>query len=233
MEITPIASGSKGNAYHISDGKTSLLLEAGVPIKELRRGCGFRLAALSGCLITHCHKDHSKAAGDLIRAGVDVYTGRGTLDACGLSGHNALEIKPMEPLRVGTFTVLPFDVEHDAPDSLGFLITSRETGERLLYITDTYYVKYTFDGLTHIMAECNYGAEELRRNVGSGELDASLAKRIIKSHMSLEHLKDLLRANDLSRVKQIYLLHLSDANSDEARFKREIQALTGAEVYVC
>jgi hypothetical protein len=50
--------------------------------------------------------------------------------------------------------------------------------------------------------------------------------------MSLETCKGFLRANDLSRVQEIWLLHLSDANSDAARFKREIQELTGKVVYV-
>lgn len=42
-----------------------------------------------------------------------------------------------------------------------------------------------------------------------------------------------MKANDLSRLQQIYLLHLSAENSNEAEMKREIQRLTGAEVYVC
>lgn len=51
--------------------------------------------------------------------------------------------------------------------------------------------------------------------------------------MSLEHLKDMLNANDLSNLQQIFLLHLSDNNSDEQQIKTEIERLTGVEVYVC
>ena len=57
--------------------------------------------------------------------------------------------------------------------------------------------------------------------------------RLIKSHMSLEHFLDLLKANDLHEVKQIYLLHLSNNNSDAERFREAVQKLTGTEVYVC
>ena len=45
-------------------------------------------------------------------------------------------------------------------------------------------------------------------------------------------LLDLLRANDMTKVRQIYLLHLSDGNSDAAAFRRQVQQETGAEVYI-
>ncbi len=102
-----------------------------------------------------------------------------------------------------------------------------------MYFTDTFYLRYTFRGLTHIMAECNYGREEMRKSVERGYIPAELVPRLVQSHMSLEHLIDLLKANDLSALRQVYLLHLSDNNSDEARFKREVQKAAGAEVYVC
>jgi len=34
-------------------------------------------------------------------------------------------------------------------------------------------------------------------------------------------------------VREIWLIHLSDNNSDNARFKREIQELTGKMVFIC
>jgi len=233
MEITVLASGSTGNAYIIGDKHTTLLLDAGIPFKAIQVGSGFQVRRLSGCFVTHAHQDHSKAAKDLARFGVDVYTSRGTMDACGLDGHRFKPVRALEELTVGTFQVLPFDVEHDAPEPLGFLFTSRATGEKLLYFTDTYFVRYRFRGLTHIMAECNYSEEGLRRSVEAGYVPVERVPRLLKSHMSLEHLLDMLRANDLSRVRQIYLLHLSRDNSDERRFREEVQKLTGAEVYVC
>ena len=50
--------------------------------------------------------------------------------------------------------------------------------------------------------------------------------------MSIETLLDLLRSNDMSKVRQIYLLHLSDNNSDAEAFKRQVRQETGAEVYI-
>lgn len=233
MDITVIASGSSGNAYRISDGDTALLLDAGIPLQRIKQALNFRVRDLAGCLITHAHGDHAKAAGDLAKAGVDVYTSQGTIDACRLTGHRMKPVKALQEVMIGTFAVLPFDVQHDAPEPLGFLLTSRRTGEKLLYFTDTYYLKYRFTGLTHIMGECNYSMDNVEQSVRNGYIPPELVPRLIKSHMSLEHFLDLLKANDLHEVKQIYLLHLSNNNSDAERFREAVQKLTGTEVYVC
>lgn len=233
MDITVIASGSSGNAYRISDGDTALLLDAGIPLQRIKQALNFRVRDLAGCLITHAHGDHAKAAGDLAKAGVDVYTSQGTIDACRLTGRRMKPMKALQEVMIGTFAVLPFDVQHDAPEPLGFLLTSRRTGEKLLYFTDTYYLKYRFTGLTHIMGECNYSMDIVEQSVRNGYIPPELVPRLVKSHMSLEHFLDLLKANDLHEVKQIYLLHLSNNNSDAERFREAVQKLTGTEVYVC
>ena len=50
--------------------------------------------------------------------------------------------------------------------------------------------------------------------------------------MELKTVKDFLSANDLSKVIEIHLIHLSSANSDAERFRKEIQAITGKPVYI-
>lgn len=77
------------------------------------------------------------------------------------------------------------------------------------------------------MVECNWSKSTL-----DPDLDPSVKKRLLRSHFSLENVKKFLAANDLSRVREIHLLHLSDGNSDAAMFKAEIEQLTGKPVYV-
>ena len=234
MNIQVIASGSSGNAYRVSDGETSLLLDAGVPIAVLREALDFNLRSLGGCLITHEHQDHCKAGASLARNGIDVYMSAGTAEKLNAIKHHRVKtVRALEEVKIGSFKVLPFDVQHDAAEPLGFLLTSTATGEKLLYFTDTYYVKYQFRGVTHMLCECNYSMDVMMKSVADGRLNEGLAKRIIKSHMSLEHLLDFLKANDLSRLRQIYLLHMSNANGDEAAFGEAVRRLTGVEVYVC
>ena len=57
-------------------------------------------------------------------------------------------------------------------------------------------------------------------------------KRILKTHMSLETCKAYFEKVDVSHTKQIYLLHLSDKNSDPSRFKQEIEQITGKPVQI-
>ncbi len=175
--------------------------------------------------------DHSKAVKDIMRAGIDCYISAGTAEALGLSGHRLHIIKARQQFRIGTWTILPFETQHDAAEPLGFLLAS-QAGDKLLYATDTYYIKYKFRGLTHIMIECNYSLDILKTNVKAGLVEPALKNRILKSHFSLENVKNFLKGNDLSKIQEIWLLHMSDGNSDEARFKKEIQELTGKMVFV-
>jgi len=166
-----------------------------------------------------------------MRAGIDCYMSQGTAEALEVSGHRVHIIKARQQFRIGTWTILPFDTQHDAQEPLGFLLAN-QAGDKLLYATDTYYIKYKFRGLTHIMIECNYAADILKTNVKAGLVEQALKNRILKSHFSLENVKNFLKANDLSKIQEIWLLHMSDGNSDEVRFKREIQEITGKMVFV-
>jgi phosphoribosyl 1,2-cyclic phosphodiesterase len=232
MDIRVLASGSAGNCYCVSDGSTSLLLECGISVKQIRRGLGFGLTNVAACLVSHEHQDHAKAVADVLRAGVEVYTSPGTIKALGLEHHRLRPVRAKETFKVGTWTVRAFETQHDAQEPLGFLLHSRASNERLLYATDTYYIRYKFPGLTHIMVECNYAADILEANVKRGSVPEVLKKRLLTSHFSLDNVKEFLKANDLSQVREIWLLHLSDGNSDAERFKREVQALTGRPVYI-
>ena len=228
MEIKVLASSSKGNCYRISDGVTAILLDCGIPLKQIQIGLNFKVSEIRGVLVTHCHQDHVKAAKDMAMLGIDIYSSKGTFDFCKLSGHRFKTVEALKTFTIGTLSIYPFDVQHDAPDPLGFLVSSTVTGEKLLYFTDTYYLKYTFKGLTYIMGECNYSLDVIE----NAKIPKALKNRILESHMSIDHFLEMLEANDLSKVKAIYLLHLSDNNSLESEFKEAVQKATGVEVYV-
>lgn len=232
MNIKVIASGSSGNATIINDGETALLLDAGTAIKELERGSGFTLSRVSACLITHEHQDHSKACKDLAKRGIDIYASAGTLRAINADGHRYKAVLPLVTFSVGTFDIIGYDVKHDAAEPFGYLLYSRRTKEKLLYIVDTAYVKCSFSNVDYFIVECNHGEQELRDSVSRGVISPELAARIAKNHFSLERLLSFLKTNGAEGAKEIHLVHLSDNNSNDERFKREVQQATGVLVYV-
>lgn len=232
VSIQALGSSSAGNSYMIDDGRTKILLEAGLKYRDIQRGVDFRMSEIEGCLISHEHGDHSRSARDVMKAGVDVYASRGTLDALGLSGHRAHILQARQTVQIGTWHVMAFETQHDAAEAFGFLIGNDE-GEKICFLTDTYYVRYTFKDVTRLMVECNFSERILDENIAAGRVPHVLRSRLIRSHFSLERVKEFLRANEWDKLQEVYLLHLSDSNSDEELFKREVQALTGVPVTVC
>lgn len=230
MNFTSIASSSKGNAYLVSSpGAAPILLECGISIKSLRERLwshGVRLSDLAGCLVSHEHMDHARAVKDLLKAGVDCYMSAGTAKALGISGHHRhIGINSEHVYGVWDWKILPFDLHHDVPTH-GFMIASPD-GERLLFVPDTSYIRNRFAGINVLAIECNHMADILSDNIQSGSLPTVVGHRVRRNHMSLDSVIAMLRANDLSRCREIWLLHLSDANSDEAHMIRAVQEATG------
>ncbi len=228
--IKTIASGSTGNCYRISDGETIIMIEAGIRFHQIREAFDFKLSEVSGCLCSHEHKDHSKAIKDVMKAGIDCYMSPGTARALKLSGHRLKMVKSKELFTVGTFKILPFNAQHDCAEPYGYLLQSKN-GEKLVFITDSFYCRYRFPGVNYYMVECNYSKGLLEKNIKSGIVPEAIRNRIVKSHFELENVKEFFRVNDMSKVKQIHLIHISDNNGDKEFFKSEIQKLTGKETY--
>jgi len=113
LEIEAIASSSSGNCYLLNDDKSKLMIECGIPFKRIQRALYFRLSECSGCLISHEHQDHAKAAKELMRTGIDCYMSAGTAEEIGAAGHRLKIVKHGEKFTVGPWIVLPFSSVHD------------------------------------------------------------------------------------------------------------------------
>lgn len=227
MKIKVISSGSKGNCYLIKNEDTTLLIECGIPYKKLQQALNFKISDIDGCLISHEHMDHAKAVKDLIKAGIDIYTSKGTAEALDIAYSH--RFKRLIAGDIGSFNIITFNLYHDAREPIGFYIIDKNTRESLFFVTDTMYCKYTFP-CDYLMIEVNYVAESINKNKN---LESSLRKRIKENHMSLETALDFLSKLNKNKLKKIYVLHLSDNNSDEKIIKEEIQKVTGVSVEIC
>ena len=165
-----------------------------------------------------------------MKAGVDLYCSEGTAHSEGLQGHRLHILKAGVQVSIGPWRIMPFDVVHDCEEPLGFLIAKGD--ERCVFLTDTNYCPYRFKGLTAIMIGVDYSTDLLKQNTLAGTVDPERAKRTLQNHMSLDTALEFFRANDMSRVQEIHLVHLSDQNSDAEQFRQAVERVTGRPVYV-
>jgi len=228
--IKVLASNSSGNCYIIQAGEEKLVLECGLDYKSILKGLNYSIKGVVGCLISHQHLDHCKSFKKIFENFPKVVAPVEVLEKFECRHLRKSKIAThLEVFKLGAFTILPFNCQHTNTDSsecvnLGYMIQHPQIG-KILFATDTYYLKYKFKDIDHILIECNYS----EKNIEALELHE---QRIFKSHMSLETLKETLKTWDLSSTKTITLIHLSHGNGEPERFKKEIEALTGIPTYI-
>ncbi len=232
MTLDIIDSGSKANGYVLHNESEAIIIECGCPLLECEKILDFNLKKIKAVLISHSHGDHARYAKQYASNALKICSTKGTLDAIGIDKPFREEARLLGLHRFGGFLVLPFKTQHDAVDPCGFLIDCPD-GNRIVFATDTYYLRYTFPRVNYYMIECNYSKEKLLSNVKNGTIHPAVAKRITESHMSLDRCISTLKANDLSVTKGIILLHGSRDNSaNEDSIINEVQKATGKAVYI-
>lgn len=227
MQLKVIGSSSKGNCYILENDTSALVIEAGVVFNELKKAIDFNISKIEACLVSHAHGDHSNYMSEYLKAGINVAS---TIETFKNNSHFAVPIVHNVKYKFGEFTVKPFKLKHDVP-CFGYIIQHEEMGN-LVFITDTHYTKYKFPNVNHFLIECNYDQNILDEHILNGRLPSVVRNRVMESHISLQTCKKLLQANDLSKVLNIVLLHLSDGNSHAENFINEIQELTGKRTFV-
>lgn len=232
MKLKILGSSSAGNGYLFDNGKEALLVECGCHLDETKRALDFDIARLKGAIVSHEHGDHARSVKKTLESRILCYMSEGTAKALSLEAHPlVICTEEGKPYKIGGFTLQGFPVEHDATEPFGYLIHHREMGTTL-FATDTYYLRYRFGGLSNILIECNYRMDILERNLEAGRISKPQRDRTIKSHLSYETCREILEANDLRRVNNIVLIHLSEANSHAEEFLQGIQKLTGKSVHI-
>lgn len=224
MVLKCLGSGSSGNSYLLksSSGRV-LILDAGLPIKDIQRGLDWNIGCVDGCLVTHSHKDHSRSVEDLEFFGIPVISPyREEMKMIKKSGIIGKEWK------VYTFDLTTIDGKwtHTNADGTecpcyGFLITHNEMG-KLLYITDTEFCKWRFSGVNHILISCNYQ----KKYVDSD--NQAKSRHVYRGHMELETVKCFVEANKTSALENVILCHLSKDNADADECVAEVKKIAPA-----
>ena len=228
MDFQVLSSGSKGNAYILDDNNTKLLIEAGIPWKQLQKKMNFKTHELSACICSHLHTDHSGYIKDVLDAGIDTYVSESIIEHYGLekNHHRIHKIKHKKVFKQGTWAILPLSVPHDKDvPNLAFLFVSGK--DKWLFAIDCLYFPYLIPNLTGIALGINYDMAMLKDNVKNDTIHPALANRILSSHMSLQVALDFFTDQNLSKVREIHIIHTSEVNADKDQIKEAIQRQTG------
>lgn len=228
-----LGSGSSGNSYLIQTTEGSFLIDAGIPIRRLRRSLtesGTSLASLKAILLTHDHMDHAANAGTLQllakRKGWHIDVRLTELTLQGILDNPAIRHKPdsddlhliqkNQPFSLCGATIEPFDVPHDSRDCCGYLITYHDL--RLCLLTDcgdiTPEIETYVARATHLIVEANYDSLMLL----SGPYPERLKHRILSAggHLSNERAAGLV-AQHRKHLSAVWLCHLSQNNNTPRR----------------
>lgn len=213
MKVIYSLTSSKGNCSVIEGQRGNLLIiDAGIKYDIVNRdkAVNYRLHNADTLLITHSHDDHIKY--------IDEFLSRVTRGCTvGCREINDIDIKYREFLKIinheqttktDGFVLMPLDMVHTNHDGticscFGYLIGDRFSKEKMLWATDTQYIMYQFPPLEYYCLECNFFEEEERQD------EKSIEERRVQSHMSYESVVKFLKMQELSKCKEIRLLHLS------------------------
>ena len=231
MKVKILGSTSEGNCYLFQSGEETLIVECGVRFADIKKGLGFDLSKVVGCFVTHLHRDHSRSLPDVLKFGIKTFAHKSVFESFEISTRAFCnEIEPMKGYKVGNFKILTLPAFHDVP-CMSFVIDHPDMG-KTLFATDTMMLQHKVKGLRHIFIECNYCDEILDKNIEEGVVLSSMRARLLQTHMELKTTVKTLKANDLSDVNEVVLLHLSNHNSDGYHFQEEVKKATGKEVVI-
>ena len=242
MRLICLGSSSTGNGYILEAENEALMIECGINMQEVKKALKWDISKIVACIVSHRHQDHALHLPKVIKCGIKVLALPEVFNVI-LWGKSSRETKPfckeIEPLhgyKVGGFKLFTFDLHHANNDGsecpcLGYLIEHEEMG-KLLFVTDTMMLKYSFPGVDHIMIEANYEDDILSGNIESGKVEASQRSRLLASHLELQQTAKILQRPEFRGVQNIILLHLSARNSDPDKFRKVITSATGVPAQV-
>ena len=235
MVLEVLGSSSKGNCYLLKSDNDILIVECGISFSTIKRSVT-DLNKVKGVLITHEHKDHCKYFDSIVKSGFDVYASQGTNSVLKerVTENHHRRLKDMEAMKVyeiGEFKVMGFNVYHDVKEPFGFLIYHPECGT-IMFATDTYLIGNKFSGVNHYLIEANYDRKTLFEEVNKGRTPKFQMRRVMESHFGLETCIYYLQSTDLSQVRNVVLLHLSDRHSDAVHMREEVEKAISVPCYV-
>ncbi|MEG1450739.1 MAG: MBL fold metallo-hydrolase [Cetobacterium sp.] len=222
MRLSVLGSGSRGNSIFLETDSIKLLIDAGFSgkkIEEQLKQIGVDICGIDGILITHEHGDHIQGAGIISRKyDIPIYITKESYEA-GILKIGKIKESNLRFIEnqfwLGDTMVYPFDVMHDAERTIGFRF-EESGGAKLAIATDVGYidngVREAFKDVDVMVIECNYDYQKLMDCSYPWDLKARVKSR--NGHLSNNDCARFVRENYHSKLKKVYLVHMSKDSND-------------------
>lgn len=232
-----LGSGSSGNCYYLSTATTTILIDAGISVRTLKkhmRDYGLSLEQVDAVFVTHDHADHIKSVGNLANDyDKPVYTTQKVHEGinrnyCVTSKLTAKHIRYVEKnatLEFGDMRITPFEVPHDSTDNVGYIVELDNTVFCLL--TDighaTPEINEAIARAEHLVIEANHDRDMLM----TGKYPAFLKGRISSGigHLSNSETGHLLAENATPILQHVWLCHISQENNHPELARKTVEGV--------
>lgn len=229
ISLCVLASGSKGNSIYVSDGRTAILVDAGLSGIEIERRLKSRdlvPETLDAIVVSHEHEDHIRGVGVLSRRyDLPVYISNKTLNAASPQLKNLKKTVIFDcgtPFEIHTLNIHPFSISHDAADPAGFTITLNQ--KKIGIATDlgivTAMVRHHLQSCDLLILEANHDPDMLI----SGPYPWHLKQRVNgrTGHLSNQDSRALLEEIQHHQLQHVILAHLSETNNTPEKALAEV-----------
>ena len=237
FKFISFGSGSSGNCYELYTESDTLLIDAGVGVRSLKKHMkdyGQSLSKVHHLLITHDHADHIKCVGSMshefhlpVYATKTVHEGIDRNYCVSKKVETGLRhyIEPGKSFEAGHFHVTPFTVPHDSSDNVGYMIECQ--GVCFCIMTD---VGHVTDEMAEYIGRANYlvlEANHDREMLQQGPYPEHLKVRIQSGsgHLNNTACGEAIATNMSENLRHVWLCHLSEENNHPELARKTVEGV--------
>jgi len=234
LSFSVLGSGSSGNATYIQGSHTSILLDCGFSMPQIKK----RLESIErgiddidAIFITHEHVDHICGLKRLLNTyDIPVFMTRGTYNVLQniINNNKSIEIfESGEALTLGEFYVQSFSVTHDAKDPVNYVVSNERV--KIGFATDCGYpsklIINRLKGCHGLIIESNYCPDLLMKGVYPIHIKQRIQSRF--GHLSNQQMLQLLSFVIDDTLRALVLAHISENNNQHGLVERLVRQIIG------
>ncbi len=219
IQVCAIASGSNGNCYYIGNSSEAVLVDAGISRRQILKRMKLMkldIRKVKAVFITHEHSDHMRGVRVLSDLqSIPAYFTKLTYKKARHSDkpEKVEFFTPGDSVQIGEFTIHSFSKNHDAVDPVSFRISIN--GKNIGVFTD---IGTPCNNVNEHLAGCDVAFLETNYDenlLWSGPYPYYLKTRVTSDvgHLSNRQAAELVTILDSSKLKHIFLSHISADNN--------------------